>query len=306
MVSSPTPLRGSATPSGCQPEISTGDLRGLPPDSRSTYRPGMRGRIFVAILGVLVVAAPPVRAVDVVVEQDRYVGTHAIITPASVDATTRRQLSECDDCAWRFAEPCISDPDRTGEGCTSVVRGCPAGRRLLRLWFTQRGEPWEDRGLVCLAENDIVDARRVGTEVRERFERRVPGQSPSCEPPRGAVTQLPLVCASGQGGPHPGWNEALLGVDVQLHVAPTWTWDFGPGSRLTTTSPGGSFPDMSVAHTYRTPGARTITVTTEWSGTYTADGLGPFALPTIRQESQIQVVIGQARAVLTRPESPGR
>lgn len=243
----------------------------------------------------------PVAAVDVVVEEDRYVGTYAIVTPGAVDDTSRRQLSECDDCAWRFAAPCRVESG--GNGCTSVVRGCPAGRELLRLWFTQRGQDWEDRGLVCLLESDIVPVARVGTDVRDRFERRVPGQDPSCEPGAGAVTQVPLVCTSGQGGATPVWNDSLLGLDVRIQTSPAWTWDFDAGVRLVTNVPGGTYPDMSVSHTYRTPGARVIRVTTEWRGSYTADGLGPFPLPTIRQVTDLPIVIGQARAILTRPEA---
>lgn len=255
------------------------------------------------VVGVLIVGAVsgPASAVDVVVEQDRYVGSHAIITPGSVDETSRRQLSECADCSWRFAAPCRVESG--GNGCASVIRGCPAGRELLRLWFSQRGQAWEDRGLVCLLESDIVPVARLGTDARDRFERRVPGLNPSCEPGIGAVTQLPLVCTSGQGGPVPDWDESLLGVDVRIQALPGWTWNFDEGVRLDTSSPGGTYPDMSVSHTYRSPGIRLIRVTTEWRGSYVADGLGPFPLPTIRQVSEFPVVIGQARAVLTHSET---
>lgn len=256
------------------------------------------------VLGALLVGAVqgPAAAVDVVVEQDRYVGSHAIITPGAVDATSRRQLSDCADCSWRFAAPCRTESG--GNGCAGVVRGCPAGRELLRLWFTQRGQSWEDRGLVCLLESEIVPVARVGIDARERFERRVPGLKPSCEPGAGAVTQLPLVCTSGQGGPTPVWDDSVLGVDVRIQASPGWTWHFDAGVQLETSSPGGTYPDMSVSHTYRTPGIRLIQVTTEWRGSYTADGLGPFPLPTIRQVSEFPIVIGQARAVLTRPTTP--
>lgn len=258
-------------------------------------------RLALVALWLVIALAPPASAIDVVVEEDRYVGSHAIIVPASVDATTRAQLSKCSECSWRFVAPCIEDPDAAPGGCTSVVRGCPAGRELLRVWFAQRPDPWEDRGLVCITESDIVPVARVGAEVRERFERRVPGPAPSCEPPAGAVTQIPLVCTSGLVGGRPAWNESLLGVDVRIEAVPVWIWQFDPGVVLRTTSPGGTYPDMSVSHTYRTAGERMITVTTEWQARYTADGLGPFPLPVIRHEAGVGVRIGQARSVLTRP-----
>ena len=182
-----------------------------------------------------------------------------------------------------------------------MVRGCPAGRQLLRLWLRLGDAPWGDRGLVCLTEGDIVPVTRLHAEVRDRFERRVPGPDPSCQPDQGAVTQIPLVCTSGQGGPAPSWDESLLGVDVQVRARPSWTWEFEPGSRLTTTSPGGVYPDMSVTHVYRRAGEKRVSVTTEWSGTYSADGLGPFPLEPIRQQVAFAVWIGQAKAVLTRP-----
>lgn len=280
-------------------DLSTGRDVGLPGRLISTYRGEMR--VVLVLLCGLIAFAPQASAVDVVVEEDRYVGSHAIIVPASVDPRTRAQLSECAGCSWRFVAPCIDDPDAAPGGCSSVVRGCPAGRELLRVWFMQRPGPWEERGLVCVTESDIVPVARVSAEARERFERRVPGSAPSCEPPAGAVTQIPLVCTSGFVGGRPSWNESLLGVDVRIEAVPMWTWQFDPGAELRTASPGGTYPDMSVSHTYRTAGPRTIIVTTEWMGSYTADGLGPFSLPVIRHEASVAVDIGQARAVLTRP-----
>lgn len=255
----------------------------------------------VALVAPLIGLSPPAAAVDVIVEEDRYVGSHAVIVPASVDEDTRSRLSRCDGCSWRFTAPCIVDPDDPRSPCGSVVRGCPAGRELLRVWFAENGQPWGERGLVCIQGSDIVPVAKLGTEARQRFERRVPGPSPSCEPPTGAVTQIPVVCTSGQTRERPRWDESLLGVDVQIEAAPTWIWEFEPGSRLTTSVPGGTYPDVSVSHTYRTAGPRTIMVTTEWRGSFTADGLGPFPLPPIRHTAALDVVIGQARAVLTRP-----
>lgn len=262
----------------------------------------MRGPVLtIVILMTVLAGGSPARAVDVIVEQDRYVGTHAVIVPASVDQRTRQQLSTCQGCAWRFTAPCVLEPDDDREACSSVVRGCPAGRELLRVWFTQQPEPWSERGLVCIDGEEIIPVASLGSHARDRFERRVPGPAPACEPPAGAITQIPIVCTSGQRVERPRWDEALLGIDVRIEAAPTWTWEFDPGVVLHTASPGGTYPDMSITHTYRTAGTRTIRVTTEWRGSYTADGLGPFPLAPIRLHAELPITIGQARAVLTRP-----
>lgn len=61
-----------------------------------------------------------------------------------------------------------------------------------------------------------------------------------------------------------------FGVDVV--VTPVeYEWDFGDGSTLTTTEPGRPYPAFDLTHVYTELGARTITLTTTWTGRYRVD-----------------------------------
>ncbi|WP_223145171.1 PKD domain-containing protein [Actinotalea subterranea] len=62
----------------------------------------------------------------------------------------------------------------------------------------------------------------------------------------------------------------LLGTPVQVEATPTsYTWDFGDGTTITTTSPGHPYPDHDVTHPYTRVGTWTITLTTTYTGRYT-------------------------------------
>ena len=65
-------------------------------------------------------------------------------------------------------------------------------------------------------------------------------------------------------------------------------------------APGGPWPDLSVAHTYRTPGTRQVWVSTRWQCEFSVDGRGPFPVPgqvTMTSEP-ITVPVREAHAEL--------
>ena len=58
------------------------------------------------------------------------------------------------------------------------------------------------------------------------------------------------------------------GTPVELRATPVeWHWDFGDNTKpLTTTTPGGPYPDKSVTHVYTRLGTYEVTLTTTWQG----------------------------------------
>jgi hypothetical protein len=58
------------------------------------------------------------------------------------------------------------------------------------------------------------------------------------------------------------------GTPVELRATPVeWRWDFGDNTKpLTTTKPGGPYPDKTVTHVYTRLGTYTVTLTTTWQG----------------------------------------
>ncbi len=73
----------------------------------------------------------------------------------------------------------------------------------------------------------------------------------------------------------------LLGYPVEVEATPmSYTWDFGDGTVLTTTSPGHPYPNQDVAHPFARPGTYTLTLTTTWTGRYRLAGTTAWATVT--------------------------
>jgi hypothetical protein len=234
--------------------------------------------------------------------RDVYVGTGGLILPGSVDRDTRVQVASCAGCRWRLATPCeVPGPGNAFDGqatCLSVVRGCPGGR-LLRSWFQADGQGWREIGLVCVPPSGPVTVADVGRAARARFEQGIPALEPRFQPTQGILTQVPVVFDSGQQAGERTWRLGLLGRDVTLSATPSWSWQFGDGAGQDTSDPGGRYPHMGVAHTYRRAGDFRVACTATWSGTFVVDGLGPFPVAEPVTQNEVRwIEVGEGRALL--------
>lgn len=247
------------------------------------------------------VAAPGVPAPPVVTgndEQDRYVGTGALLLPRGSTPAARETAAACPDCSWRLTTSCLRAADGS---CNGVVLGCGQGAEWLRVWLSRGGGGYVLVGTACIGPGGPVTVGSAAAAVRDTFVRDLPPLALAAQPAAGAVARLPLVFRSGQPAAWPDRTYPLLGFDVTVHAVPTWTWAFGDGAVLATTSPGGRWPDTTVAHAYRTAGPRTVVVETSWTATFRVDGLGPFPVTEpVRQRAAMPVAVGEGRAVLVR------
>jgi hypothetical protein len=224
-------------------------------------------------------------------DRDRFVGTGGVVVDQPSYGTDRAQSYVCPGCVWRTSPAC----DDTGEGdCLEVIRGCPADMRKVRVWLTRPGEPERMVGWACIGRRGPVTPEQVEVRVRDRFVRRVPPVRPACQPDSVAVVGIPVICRSGQPGALPVREFTLARRQVRLTVRPRWTWTFEPGRVVVTSNPGGVWPDTSVSHTYLRAGSRAVDVRVVWTGTYTIDGAGPYAVDgSISQTAQVPVrVVG--------------
>lgn len=262
------------------------------------YRVGRRFLPWLLAPLVWLLCAVPSHAVDVVGddEADRYAGTGGLILPGSIDHQTRVRVASCPDCRWRMTDPCSIE----GDACTSVTRGCAAGRQLLRAWISRdAGATWEEIGLVCVPPSGPVTVGSVARHIREDFEQALPTSSLRYQPARGVLPYLPVVFHSGQPARIDPIEVEVAGYRVLLTPEPSWTWDFGDGTVVTSRLPGSEYPDFSVSHAYRSGGQRRVQVTTTWTATVMIDGMGPFQVQgPITQQSTAVIRVGQARAVI--------
>lgn len=139
---------------------------------------------------------------------------------------------------------------------------------------------WIAKRNVCLkpAQKPVTTAD-VGVEVRRVVTTYLPVARPSFQPAAGGIVNLPTIFASGEPQTLRTEPFDVLGFTVVVSARARWVWTFDPGVVEPFAGPGGSYPDMSSAHTYPSPGERSVSVTTFWRGTFTVDGRGPFPAP---------------------------
>ncbi len=238
--------------------------------------------------------------VDISVDDgaDRFVGTGGLVLPGTVADATRHEVAACIECRWRLREPCdgVFAP-----GCIIILHACEGvDEQLLRAWLSfNGGATWQNKGLICVSNDGPVTVAAAGIAILDDFERVMPPSRISYQPGRGVLPYLPVIFNSNQPGSVPPSTYSVAGRQVVLSPTPRWAWDFGDGAHLDTTSPGGFYPDLSVAHGYQRGGRFQVSLTTSWSATYTVDGLGPFPIASsVTQTDNTLVAVGQARGVL--------
>ena len=65
----------------------------------------------------------------------------------------------------------------------------------------------------------------------------------------------------------------ILDVIVYVNLYSTLTWSFGDGAEMTTLLRGGSFPNPSVTHAYKTKGDKEVNLKVTWQGTWSVNGV---------------------------------
>jgi hypothetical protein len=82
----------------------------------------------------------------------------------------------------------------------------------------------------------------------------------------------------------------VLDLDIEVRVSPVlFTWDFGDGSApLTGTDPGAPWPNHTVSHVYRDPGAVTISLRTVSDAAFRVAGTSTWIRVAGRAVTQMQ------------------
>jgi hypothetical protein len=215
----------------------------------------------------------------------------------------RAGVATCADCEWALIATCHG-ASQGGNGCHGVASCPPATRRVL-VFLRHIGEPtFTQVGSYCMDSDGPLTVGDLATRVRDVVIERVPAQSVSSQPAAGPVVNLPAVFDTGQPRRLDTRRFTLVGFDVVLDATPTWHWSWGDGSSADSLDPGGSWPDVSVSHTYRQPGPVSVVLQTSWAGTFTVDGIGPFptgGTPVVQVSSALPLTVRAARATLVTP-----
>ena len=202
--------------------------------------------------------------------------------PGSEAIPGMQQNDDCPDCEWSIVPACLQNgPEESSVLCMGAVSTCEEpGELRYRVYLRRGGGPWMIQGTVCIGLEDrpptVAD---VGQAIRTRVVNYLPDASPSFQPRAGGIVNLPTVFSAGEPAVMRTEPFDVLGFTVVVTAKARWEWAFDNGVVQEFDSPGGAYPDMSVAYTYETPGARDVTVTTYWRAEFTVNGDGPFSVP---------------------------
>jgi hypothetical protein len=80
----------------------------------------------------------------------------------------------------------------------------------------------------------------------------------------------------------PAATVPVFNFEVTVTARGEWEWTFEPGFTREFDIPGNTYTDANpqVVHTYETTGARTVTLTTRWWGSFTVGDRGPYDIET--------------------------
>jgi hypothetical protein len=250
-------------------------------------------------------ARPPSQGPDVGGDPDAgaIVAEGSVLLPGDFvgDEDARAAGSDCPGCRWRLDLAC----PQQGDLCAGALVGCAAGdlRYIVRLLRPPSTE-FAVIGTLCRGPGEELLAVDVLAErVRDRFVELLPRAVPAVQPSSGLLVQVPAVFRSGEPATIGPVQAQVSGYAVTLQGRAEWTWRFGDGAALVTTSPGGRYPDTSVSHVFRRPGRFTVDVATTWRGEFLVDGRGPYPVAggPITLNASLPLSIQEARAVLVAP-----
>jgi hypothetical protein len=233
-------------------------------------------------------------------EQDAYVGTGGLLLPGSFSGSisTRRHVAACMGCTWKYTVYCDYGNDSM---CAHSVVTCPLGKIRYRVWFGSTPDAVRVIGSVCWGSSHPVTREKAAKEIRGMAMDFVPVLRAQVQPAGGTLTAIPAVFRTSQPRTFKSAIWHLSGQPVQVTAAARWCWQWGDGSSSWVTSPGGTYPDLSVAHRYRSAGTYRAQVATVWTATYMVSGLGPFSVggDVVKQMDTVEVSVRSARTLLT-------
>jgi hypothetical protein len=187
----------------------------------------------------------------------------------------------CAGCDWYVTPACPINgppPNAADVMCSGAAMACPQGGIRMRVFVRRPGESWTVAGTYCTGNgNGVVTVADVAADAGALYrDRMTPGAATiGVTPPPDRVLVNALTYFGANGAEPMRGTFGPDALTVTIAAVPTYVWDFGDGTTLETTSPGG--PAGDVTHTYRAPGATTVRLTTRWHAEFTVtSALGTF------------------------------
>lgn len=157
---------------------------------------------------------------------------------------------------------------------------------------------------VVVGPPDPIDPASVAAELRDHLP--VPDIAISANPDTGLVALPSWFWIDGYDGAPISSSDTLGGVTVEVQIVPQrYTWSFGDGASLETTSPGEPYPaESDIQHSYEQSslgagGAFAVTVEISFSAQYRVNGGAWQSLDAITRSFTGDYPVQQLQSVLT-------
>ena len=85
----------------------------------------------------------------------------------------------------------------------------------------------------------------------------------------------------------------IIGEIVDVTLRPSFTWNFGDGSVISTTENGAPYPNGTIRHSYSKPGSYLITLLTTWNGSFTHNAQVRAVTGTVKKISAAAITVVQ-------------
>jgi hypothetical protein len=108
-------------------------------------------------------------------------------------------------------------------------------------------------------------SKKPAVSLADKLAQLIPNREISKVPAGDAIVQVPVKFSTNTDLLFQSIVK-ILGVAVQVHLTPTFTWDFGDGGTS-------NFSVQQITHTYKYEGNYVVTLRVAWSGNWLANGV---------------------------------
>ena len=112
----------------------------------------------------------------------------------------------------------------------------------------------------------------VKLSLSDQLAQLIPMKDIYFQPALGALVQVPVNFWT-TTPPTFKTSVVMLGVPIIVYLSPTYLWDFGDGTSLSTASRGAPYPNQSITHVYKSSGTFNSHLQISWSGNWLASGV---------------------------------
>jgi hypothetical protein len=111
----------------------------------------------------------------------------------------------------------------------------------------------------------------VKLSLSDQLAQLIPMKEIHHQPATSALVQVPVNFWT-TTPPNFKTSVVMLGIPITVYLSPTYLWDFGDGTELSSTTRGAPFPNQSITHTYTRTGSYAASLQISWGGTWKASG----------------------------------